>query len=369
MSLEGFEAASKRRSEKIPKPVSLNEMIAAHPGKTPIQLLQEYGIKTGKPPMYELEKAEGQAHLPSFTYKVTLDEIVCTGQGPSKKIARHKAAEAALKILKGDCGLSLKQGNRLAFSRTDSEKTLRNLDVRSAVGLCLDTNKCCGLEINSLFCMAAPTQANSLSMQELAVTDTPKQQPNQPNPIGTLQELAVKKGWRLPDYSLAQESGPPHKREFTMTCRVEKFAETGAGTSKKIAKRIAASKLLEKLKMVTDDSIDNAKTHTLENNVRCTWDSLKNSSGEKMSLLKRSALNMPNCEYAKMLEEVAEEQQFDVIYMDIDELSVNGQYQCLAELSTSPIIICHGTGISCGNAHNGAAHNALQYLKIMVLRK
>ncbi|XP_069472209.1 interferon-inducible double-stranded RNA-dependent protein kinase activator A isoform X2 [Ambystoma mexicanum] len=314
MSLEGFEAASKRRSEKIPKPVSLNEMIAAHPGKTPIQLLQEYGIKTGKPPMYELEKAEGQAHLPSFTYKVTLDEIVCTGQGPSKKIARHKAAEAALKILKGDCGLSL-------------------------------------------------------SMQELAVTDTPKQQPNQPNPIGTLQELAVKKGWRLPDYSLAQESGPPHKREFTMTCRVEKFAETGAGTSKKIAKRIAASKLLEKLKMVTDDSIDNAKTHTLENNVRCTWDSLKNSSGEKMSLLKRSALNMPNCEYAKMLEEVAEEQQFDVIYMDIDELSVNGQYQCLAELSTSPIIICHGTGISCGNAHNGAAHNALQYLKIMVLRK
>ncbi|XP_078537631.1 interferon-inducible double-stranded RNA-dependent protein kinase activator A isoform X3 [Lissotriton helveticus] len=106
MSQEGFEAASKRRSEKIHKPVSLGEMIAAHPGKTPIQLLQEYGIKTGKPPVYDLEKAEGQAHLPSFTYKVTVDEIVCTGQGPSKKIARHKAAEAVLKILKGDCNIS-----------------------------------------------------------------------------------------------------------------------------------------------------------------------------------------------------------------------------------------------------------------------
>lgn len=48
-----------------------------------------------------------------------------------------------------------------------------------------------------------------------------------------------------------------------------------------------------------------------------------------------------------------------------DELTVNGQYQCLAELSTSPVTVCHGTGISCGNAHNDAAHNALQYIKIM----
>ncbi|XP_069081529.1 interferon-inducible double-stranded RNA-dependent protein kinase activator A [Pleurodeles waltl] len=314
MSQEGFEAASKRRSEKIHKPVSLEEMIAAHPGKTPIQLLQEYGIKTGKPPVYDLEKAEGQAHLPSFTYKVTVDEIVCTGQGPSKKIARHKAAEAALKILKGDCNISL-------------------------------------------------------SVPDPAILELPKQQPNQPNPIGTLQELAVKKGWRLPEYSLAQESGPPHKRVFTMTCRVEDFRETGTGTSKKIAKRIAAGKLLEKLKNVPEDGIHLPQVHRVENNVGCTWESLKNSTGEKMSLLKRSSLNIPNCEYAKMLEEVAEEQKFDVIYLDIDELSVNGQYQCLAELSTKPVIICHGTGISCGNAHNGAAHNALQYLKIMVLRK
>lgn len=52
-----------------------------------------------------------------------------------------------------------------------------------------------------------------------------------------------------------------------------------------------------------------------------------------------------------------------------EELSVNGQFQCLAELSTSPVTVCHGTGLSCGNAHNDAAHNALQYLKIMAGRK
>lgn len=52
-----------------------------------------------------------------------------------------------------------------------------------------------------------------------------------------------------------------------------------------------------------------------------------------------------------------------------EELSANGQYQCLAELSTSPITVCHGSGISCGSAQSDAAHNALQYLKIIAERK
>lgn len=48
-----------------------------------------------------------------------------------------------------------------------------------------------------------------------------------------------------------------------------------------------------------------------------------------------------------------------------EEPTVNGMYQCLAELSTSPVVVCHGAGTSCSNAHNAAAHSALQYIKIM----
>lgn len=48
-----------------------------------------------------------------------------------------------------------------------------------------------------------------------------------------------------------------------------------------------------------------------------------------------------------------------------DELTVSGMYQCLAELSTSPVVVCHGVGASCSSAHNAAAHSALQYVKIM----
>ncbi|XP_071977708.1 interferon-inducible double-stranded RNA-dependent protein kinase activator A isoform X1 [Engystomops pustulosus] len=313
MSRERFPAAPKRSSDKTN---SRNEATKVAPSKTPIQLLHEFGIKTGTPPVYALEKSEGQAHNPSFTFRVTIREISCIGEGSSKKVAKHKAAESALNILRGDANLNL-------------------------------------------------------PMTEPIVKDAPKQSTNQPqsNSIGLLQELAVQKAWRLPEYFVSQEAGPPHKREFTMSCRVESFVETGSGTSKKVAKKIAAEKLLAKLRSIPADNINISLKKPIGNNPGCTWDSLSNSSGEKINLLKRSPLSIPNTDYVKMLTEVAEEQDFRISYMDIEELSVNGQYQCLAELSTNPVTVCHGTGLSCGNAHNDAAHNALQYLKIMAGRK
>ncbi|XP_050772789.1 interferon-inducible double-stranded RNA-dependent protein kinase activator A isoform X3 [Gopherus flavomarginatus] len=209
----------------------------------------------------------------------------------------------------------------------------------------------------------------NLSVPESIVPDSPKQPQNQTNPIGTLQELAVQKGWRLPEYSLAHESGPPHKREFTMTCRIETFVETGTGTSKKLAKRNAAEKFLAKFHSFPPDSINISLGNEVGNNLGCTWDALRNSEEEKITLLKRSPLSIPNTDYVQLLGEVAEEQGFVITYLNIEELSVNGQYQCLAELSTNPVTVCHGTGITWGNAHNDAAHNALQYLKIMAGRK
>ncbi|XP_071977709.1 interferon-inducible double-stranded RNA-dependent protein kinase activator A isoform X2 [Engystomops pustulosus] len=278
------------------------------PGKTPEKTSVKAPEKTPpKTPEKTSEKPPEKASKPAKQQG---------GEGSSKKVAKHKAAESALNILRGDANLNL-------------------------------------------------------PMTEPIVKDAPKQSTNQPqsNSIGLLQELAVQKAWRLPEYFVSQEAGPPHKREFTMSCRVESFVETGSGTSKKVAKKIAAEKLLAKLRSIPADNINISLKKPIGNNPGCTWDSLSNSSGEKINLLKRSPLSIPNTDYVKMLTEVAEEQDFRISYMDIEELSVNGQYQCLAELSTNPVTVCHGTGLSCGNAHNDAAHNALQYLKIMAGRK
>ncbi|XP_053296725.1 interferon-inducible double-stranded RNA-dependent protein kinase activator A homolog [Pleuronectes platessa] len=305
MAQEGVQpAAVETTADSGLNPVETQRSI---PGKTPIQILHEYGTKTGSLPVYAMEKAEGEAHQPSFVFSVKIGDVSGTGQGSSKKAAKHQAAEAALSILQKD--------NPAAIIKS---------------------------EINGV---AAETH-------------------NHPNSVGILQELALHRGWRLPEYSLLMESGPPHKREFTVTCRLESLSEKAVGNSKKVAKKAAAEKMFAKLQ-----NLSGCSEITWMPTPSVRFESLKNSSTEKMCLLRRNPLSIPNTDYIQMMLELSKEQGFEVTYFDIDELTVNGQYQCLAELSTSPVTVCHGTGISCSNAHNDAAHSALQYIKVMASSK
>ncbi|EPY82964.1 RISC-loading complex subunit TARBP2-like isoform 1 [Camelus ferus] len=315
-------------------PPSIEQMLAANPGKTPISLLQEYGTRIGKTPVYDLLKAEGQAHQPNFTFRVTVGDTSCTGQGPSKKAAKHKAAEVALKHLKG--------GSMLEPALEDSRSP--PMEVQPPV---------------------SPQQSEC-------------------NPVGALQELVVQKGWRLPEYTVTQESGPAHRKEFTMTCRVERFIEIGSGTSKKLAKRNAAAKMLLRVHTVPLDARDGNEAEPDDDHFSigvgsrldglrnrgpgCTWDSLRNSVGEKILSLRSCSLGSlgalgPAC--CSVLSELSEEQAFHVSYLDIEELSLSGLCQCLVELSTQPATVCHGSATTREAARGEAARRALQYLKIM----
>uniref|UniRef100_A0A8C9ZKU0 RISC-loading complex subunit TARBP2 n=1 Tax=Sander lucioperca TaxID=283035 RepID=A0A8C9ZKU0_SANLU len=318
---------------------SIEQMLAVNPGKTPISLLQEYGTRIGKTPVYDLLKAEGQAHQPNFTFRVSVGEISCTGQGPSKKAAKHKAAEAALKMLKGGLG------------------------GPAGVGVGVDG-----------------FVETSHSQSEMKTSGSSQQ--SECNPVGALQELVVQKGWRLPEYTVTQESGPAHRKEFTMTCRVERFVEIGSGTSKKLAKRNAAAKMLSRIHDVpvdlrTSNEADvEEDTFNMHMGIRaetgkskgfsCTWDSLRNSAGEKILQLRSHPLGMPTgSNFCSLLSDLSVEQRFDVSYLDLEERSLSGLCQCLVELSTQPITVCHGFAPSIDAARANAAHNALQYLKIM----
>lgn len=324
---------------------SIEQMLAVNPGKTPISLLQEYGTRIGKTPVYDLLKAEGQAHQPNFTFRVSVGEISCTGQGPSKKAAKHKAAEAALKMLKGGlCG---------------------------PVGI--------SAEGDGFICVDVAVDGDS-SPSEMKTSSNSQQ--SECNPVGALQELVVQKGWRLPEYTVTQESGPAHRKEFTMTCRVERFMEIGSGTSKKLAKRNAAAKMLSRIHDVPvdlrssneADPEDDTFTMHLGNRAEsgksksfsCTWDSLRNSAGEKILQLRSHPLASPmDSNFCSLLTDLSVEQRFDVSYVDLEERSLSGLCQCLVELSTQPITVCHGFAPSVDDARANAAYNALQYLKIM----
>lgn len=139
----------------------------------------------------------------------------------------------------------------------------------------------------------------------------------------------------------------------------------------------------------------------------CTWDSLRNSVGEKILSLRSCSLGAlgalgPAC--CSVLSELSEEQAFHVSYLDIgragqaglarprawgglatgwrparaalrltasvlsrppEELSLSGLCQCLVELSTQPATVCHGSATTREAARGEAARRALQYLKIM----
>lgn len=344
---------------------SIEQMLAANPGKTPISLLQEYGTRIGKTPVYDLLKAEGQAHQPNFTFRVTVGDTSCTGQGPSKKAAKHKAAEVALKHLKGGSMLEPALEDSSSFSLLDSSVP-EDTAVTAAEA-------------------AAPAPSALLTRSppmEMQPPVSPQQ--SECNPVGALQELVVQKGWRLPEYMVTQESGPAHRKEFTMTCRVERFIEIGSGTSKKLAKRNAAAKMLLRVHTVPLDARDGNEAEPDDDHFSigvssrldglrnrgpgCTWDSLRNSVGEKILSLRScsvGSLGSLGSACCSVLSELSAEQAFHVSYLDIEELSLSGLCQCLVELSTQPATVCYGSAATREAARGDAARRALQYLRIM----
>jgi ribonuclease-3 len=63
-----------------------------------------------------------------------------------------------------------------------------------------------------------------------------------------LQELLSTRGMDPPEYRLAEESGPPHDRQFRFLVLIEgRVAGEGQGRSKKIAQQAAANRALELL--------------------------------------------------------------------------------------------------------------------------
>ncbi|XP_072028451.1 double-stranded RNA-specific editase 1-like [Amphiura filiformis] len=288
--------------------------------KTPVSILQELCAKKGVTPVYDTVGQEGASHQPKFTMVCTVGSTSGRGQGPSKKAAKQAAAEEILQKL--DVEVPQTDGTRIETGEAD-------------------------------------------------------------NPVGELQELVTYLGWRRPEYEEEEESGPPHDRQFTIKIKVGKFEEQGVDKSKRLAKRAAARAMLATIKALPPDTDpglalaasaggippkSKAKKSRAPANMgppRVTLASLQASQGERISKLRTIPLNLPASNYCKMLQELAEELNFEVIYKEIEELSQSQMYQCLVKLTTSPVSVCHGVGQSRDISRADAARNALHYLKIM----
>ncbi|XP_068123279.1 RISC-loading complex subunit TARBP2 isoform X2 [Hyperolius riggenbachi] len=320
------------------------------------------------PSEYLLETSTVPDWAEPFLQRVSqlLNRNTVTGQGPSKKAAKHKAAEVALSLLKGaDMFAEICEENSAVFT----VEVLDDLKIND-LKITTDTSP-----------SPPPTRNHTIDMKPPLTA-----QQSECNPVGALQELVVQKGWRLPEYTVTQESGPAHRKEFTMTCRVERFLEIGSGTSKKLAKRNAAAKMLLQIHRVPTEHRESGEPEPEEDQfsmnmgggkldggrgrgLACTWDSLRNSAGEKILHLRTHPLAFLSSGFCSLLQDLSEEQSFQISYLDIDERSLSGLYQCLVELSTQPTTVCHGSAATREAARANAAQNALQYLKIMAGNK
>lgn len=328
------------------------------PAKTPISLLQELCARRGITPKYDLLSIEGAVHEPTFVYRVTVNEIIATGMGQSKKKAKHAAAKAVLDKLigqsQGHTPNSTGQNNVMPDVHPDNYRSSSPIMASYDDGI-----------------------------------------PG--NPVGALQELCMARHWPPPFYEVTSEDGLPHERNFAIACTISKYKEIGVGKSKKLAKRQAAYKMLQQLKdtpakqenfiggdeddeevssqqQVANDfqrytSLKDGNIATLtpshSQKVSQFHKNLKCSTGRHLSNLQNTVLNSHNVNYVQLLSEIAQEQNFEVTYVDIEELSNAGKNQCLVQLSTLPVAVCYGVGSSSKEAQANAAHNALEYLKIM----
>lgn len=308
-------------SSVAPSSVATTTTTTTSSKATPISMLQELCQKLNKTPRYDLLTMEGRAHQPSFVFRCTVGDVTGEGHGTSKKSSKHQAAENVLNQLKS--GIVPGEEKKMPKEEIPEDQSLIH-----------------GGEIN---------------------------------PVGTLQELVVSRGWRLPDYSLASEAGPAHKKEFIICCSVEKLKEYGSGSSKKVAKRNAASAMLTRLREIPSDS----KEHVVDNDDLDSsftgrgprgyvpLEMLRNANGERIVLGKLC----DSAEPIMQLHEYSIKHGFTTDFLDIVERSTCGLFQCLLRLNTMPTSVVHGQGATAQDSHVEAARNALQYLNIMATEK
>ncbi|CAD5121312.1 DgyrCDS9839 [Dimorphilus gyrociliatus] len=337
-------------------------------GKTPVSYLQELCTKRSITPQYDLIANEGAVHEPVFVFKVSCGEFYGTGRGTSKKKAKHNAASQVLSKMTG-------VSNVLVAS--EANKSAENIEETTL------TKDTCNKSNSSESRKVVLPSANARSSPA-----TPP--PTGSNPVGELQEMAQKNLWSPPIYDYTGEQGPPHQREFICSVRLGKSVEKGLGKSKKMAKRKAAHVMLTAIQTgaITIDpsedldcqnSSDPATNYTaLKSTKSCPplqptmsqkvtqfYQNMRNSSGKQLNSLQDKQLNSVDMQYVNLLKDIASEQRFEVTYVNLDEQGFDGNFQVLLQLSTMPVAVVHGSGVTYELARSEAAHHALQYLKIM----
>jgi len=210
------------------------------------------------------------------------------------------------------------------------------------------------------------------------------------NTVGQLQELCVHHGLPMPIYDLSAVEGQPHQRSFSIAVQVGGLEVRGDSTSKKDAKRDAAAKMLRALKEPGGEAkarggVSSSSSAGVEEvtrqmaglkvlnaehsaKIQGFYHGLQQTAGGRLRDLQNVSLRGKG-DFVQKLEDLADEQRFEVTFVDVDEKADDGHSQCLVQLSSLPVAVCWGTGQDPSMARQDSARIALNYLKIMTKKQ
>lgn len=203
------------------------------------------------------------------------------------------------------------------------------------------------------------------------------------NPIGRLQEMCTVKRWTPPKYETHTEEGEPHKKNFVMTCMVMGLTEVGEGSSKKMAKRRAAQKILKVLKSQAEEDLSQRFLGLYADMKDLTLDkmtpsyeqeqdqfrrNLRAHNSPSVQELTRSCIHSPEMQgkLRGLLERISEENNLRVIECPLEERSASGQFLFMLEITTLPVCVCTGRGETREQAEADAIVSSLDYLKLIM---
>nr|AVK59465.1 R2D2-PAb [Nezara viridula] len=307
--------------------------------KTPISLLQEYLVKEGILPCYQLIDCESGTHEPCFSYEVKAKGLIAIGKGRSKKEAKQEAAKKLLLQLNGE-------------AIWKKEIPIISPHVPSVKG----------------------------------------------NAIGALQEYCVQHRISYPQYEYISADVDLTPQVFVVRCTVLTHSAEGKASTKQQAKHIAAQAVLSMLQKVEENVIDmssnivkekkeltvttydktsEAFQKTLNERPLTSTNTMKNLLDFADYFKKEIGSRSPALTSLKNIDELIEahndpEGLFRLI---MDQLGYEFKFEflnskdsgdCLCSLLVKKMSInCIGAGKSKNDAQKEAAINALKVLVVM----
>ena len=190
----------------------------AMPGPdNPIGSVQELSQSRGvAPPQYVLLDASGESHCPSFTIQVVWCDLKATGVGTSK-VTSQENIQNCFRFYNIFIVYDQKEAKRLAAKHLLEQ-------VSGEGGNSTSDNSCDN------------TDGDTETENVVDNAHDPEVKKYTGNQVGALQEYVLSKGLGDPVYTEKEATGPPHKRCFTLCCKVGEIESERSGNTKKEAK-------------------------------------------------------------------------------------------------------------------------------------